>query len=451
MKRCIFKTLGCKVNQYETQAIRENFLSCGYEEVSFGERADVCVINTCTVTKMSDRKSRHLIRKAIRSNPKGTVIVTGCYAERNQKDIAGIKGVDFVVPNNQKNRIVDIIRRKNNGKRPSAEGRFFLKISSFKDHSRAFVKIQDGCNNFCSFCKVPYVRGRSLSRDLKAIVEEVKRLVERGFRELVLSGICLGAYGADLEGDVDIVDVIEAIEKLPGGFRIRLSSIEPNMVSEKLIGKMAHSKCLCSHLHIPLQSGDEEILKKMNRSYSVDEYKKLVERIRNKIPKVSLTTDVMVGFPGEKETIFLNTLNTLKEISPSRVHIFPYSLREETAASYLKDVVPKDKIQERMRILRSLAAAFSLRYRDKFVARLVDVLVESKRDKKSGLLTGYTDTYIKVSFQGSNSLYGEIVPVKITKLSSNLTLGVLSENEWKNIRNARPICERSRSTEVPVT
>lgn len=422
MKRCVLKTLGCKVNQYETQAIRENFFKYGYEEVSDTKGADICIINTCTVTKMSDRKSRHIIRQTIKLNPYAKIVVTGCYAERDQKDIAGIRGVDFIIPNSKKSKILDIIEGKDNGNKALPE-KFSLEISSFKDHSRAFVKIQDGCNNFCSFCKVPYVRGRSSSRKLKPIVEEVKRLVKMGFREIVLTGICLGAYGKDLEGIIDIANVIEAIEELPGRFRLRLSSIEPNMVSGRLIEVMAYSQRLCPHLHIPLQSGDEEILKKMNRNYRVEEYKGLIKRLRDKISEVSLTTDVLVGFPGEKENNFLNTLNFLKEISPSRMHIFPYSLREGTSASCFKNEVPKDKIKARIDILKSLAEVFSLRYREKFVGREVDVLVESKPDKKSGLLTGYTDTYIKVTLEGRESLCGEIVPVKITQLKGNLTFG----------------------------
>lgn len=420
MKKCVFKTLGCKVNQYETQAIRENFLKCDYNEVTHGEAVDVCVINTCTVTEMSDRKSRRLIREAIRLNPQAKIVVTGCYSEKDGGALAEIRGIDFVVPNSKKDKIVDIVQGRDG---QISAHRFSLQISSFKAHSRAFVKIQDGCNNFCSFCKVPLVRGRSISREIKAIAEEAKRLIEGGFREIVLSGICLGAYGTDLEGNPDIVDVIEAIERLPGKYRIRLSSIEPNMVSQRLIDKMTSSASLCSHFHIPLQSGDDEILKRMNRNYTVEGYKELVQRIRGKIPQVSLTTDVLVGFPGEEEGNFLNTLDTLREVSPSRMHIFPYSRREDTAASRFKDTVSKDEVQKRIDILKSLALDSSLSYRERFVDRKVDVLVESRRDKKSGLLTGYTATYIKVLLSGPDHLCGEIAAVKITRLNGNLTLG----------------------------
>lgn len=427
MRTVSFKTLGCKVNQYETQAIREQFLEAGYTETLNGP-ADFYVINTCTVTANSDSKSRQLIRASHRLNPKATIIVTGCYVERNRADIERTKGVNFIVGNSQKNEIVKIIQSGSCASHLSPHtSRSYqpLRISNFEGHSRAFLKIQDGCNQRCSYCKVRIVRGRSRSRDLDDIVDEAKRLTEAGFKEIVLSGIQIGSYGKDLWGKVGLCEVIERLEVADGIRRIRISSIEPMDIANGLIRKIATSSRLCRHLHIPLQSGDDMVLARMNRGYRARDFKKLIRRIRRTVKDVSITTDIMVGFPGEGEANFARTLKMVREIMPSRVHIFPYSRREGTKAADFWETVPTKEIKNRITRLREIALTPSFTYRKQFRGRKVNILVETKRDPRTGLLCGYTDTYIKVLIEGPDSLMNEIVPVEVTDVGRDYTMGTL--------------------------
>jgi threonylcarbamoyladenosine tRNA methylthiotransferase MtaB len=367
-------TLGCKVNQYESQAIREQLLTAGLEE-SNSNQADIYVVNTCTVTARADRESCCLIRKAIRSN-KAKVIVTGCLVENDAQKILQISDKLQIVPNRLKP----------------------LKISGFKGRERAFVKVQDGCNNRCSYCKVPLVRGKSASRDVKEIIAEVGRLTSRGFKEIVLTGICLGDYR--YKGH-KLVNLLKLLEKIKGEFRIRLSSIEPQLVSGALIEKIADSAKICPHLHIPLQSGDNEILRKMNRPYTVKDYLALIARIKKRIKNVAITTDVLAGFPGEKERNFRNTARCLKKVAPLRTHIFSFSPREGTAAFNFPGRVEDEVIKRRVKLLNKIAAKASYKYRRRFSGRYLTVLVESQRDKQSGLLTGYSENYIRVAVEGA--------------------------------------------------
>lgn len=405
MKTISLKTLGCKVNQYETQAIREQFLQAGYKEIQNGP-ADIYVINTCTVTAAADSRSRQLIRACHRLNPEATIVVTGCYCENDRAEIEAIEGINFIIGNDQKSEIL-------NG----------LSISDFFGHTRAFQKVQDGCNRCCSYCKVRIVRGRSRSRGLDHILEEARRLAEAGFKEIVLCGIQLGSYGVGLENGVNLLDVIEGLEAVDGIKRIRLSSIEPMDISEGLIRKMAGRGKLCRHLHIPLQSGDDEILARMNRGYRTRDFKELIVKIRGSVREVSITTDVMVGFPGEKEDSFDRTLEMIRAIMPSRIHIFPYSRREGTKAADFKGSVSPGEIKARVARLKQIALSASFTYRKQFLGRKVDILVETKRDSRSKLLCGYTDTYIKVLIEGSEELMNQIIPVELTEVERDYTLG----------------------------
>ncbi|MBM4050989.1 MAG: tRNA (N(6)-L-threonylcarbamoyladenosine(37)-C(2))-methylthiotransferase MtaB, partial [Planctomycetes bacterium] len=365
MKTCIFITLGCKVNQYETQALREALRGRGYVEAAPGQRADVCVINTCTVTQTSDDKCRQAIRRAIREHPGATVVVTGCYAEAEPEALRRIEGVAVVVPQHDKGRLADIVeglpqrsRRQTTqhegheaheekhedhevgpsalmslpvlrGLRVSGE----LSISGFEGHTRAFLKIQDGCDARCSYCIVPLVRGPVRSRPLEAIQREAERLAANGYREIVLTGIHLGAYGRDTGGRPGLCDVIEGLLDVPGLERIRLSSIEVNEFTDRLLALAVGSSKLCPHFHFPLQSGDDEILRAMNRTYTAAEYLSVLDRARARIERPSFTTDVMVGFPGEGERHFQNTLDVCRRAGFSRMHIFPFSPRPGTPAA----------------------------------------------------------------------------------------------------------------------
>ena len=428
-KSARFFTIGCKVNQYETQAIREAFLKNGYREADSSQPADIFVINTCTVTSKADKDSRRLIRLSHRINPDAQIIVTGCLVEKDGDEIRAIPGVTHIMKNSQKHRIADLyfgtdVRPKGgHGITEIAPGAYTpLKISDFHNRTRAFVKIQDGCNNFCSYCKVPYVRGRSRSRDLQNIIDEVNRLVDRGFKELVLCGICLGEWGRDLPGNPELADVIDKVSSIKKDFRIRLSSIEPRQVGNRLIRIMADSRRLCNHLHIPLQSGDNGVLKLMNRPYSSRDFVKLIGRIKKTIPDFSLTTDVLVGFPGENKKAFFNTIKVLKNVRPSRLHIFSYSKRNGTKAYNYNLDVSKEEMKERKRRLEGIDRRFSYEYRRRFFNKTTQVLVENKRDKFTQLLTGYSDTYIRLLFtDGPDSFYGQLKKVKITKVDLKST------------------------------
>jgi threonylcarbamoyladenosine tRNA methylthiotransferase MtaB len=416
MKTVKFYTLGCKVNQYETQAIREQFLNAGFKELSNSQPADIYVINTCTVTHRADSDSFNLIRRAKRENSKAEIIAVGCLTELDEDKIKNIDREILIIKNKDKNKIIERLNIKQLITHNSQH------ITYFKGHTRAFLKIQDGCNNFCSYCKVPLVRGASRSRPLDEIIQEASKLVKNGFQEIVLSGICLGAYGRDLSSLLNLVDVIEALENIEGLLRIRLSSIEAGDVQDALIQKIAKSKKLCRHLHIPIQSGDDEILKKMNRSYTKDDYLNLIKNIKNRIPEMAITTDVMVGFPGETEENFQNTLNLIKEILPLRTHIFPYSPREGTLAFNLKDKINSETAKERILYLKDIAKECSISYRKQFLNKNIDVLIETKLRDNKGHWQGYADNYIKVLVNSGLCLKNQLIPLRLKKIFKDCVL-----------------------------
>lgn len=423
-KRVKFYTLGCKVNQYETQAIREKFLRAGFRENN-SEIADVYIVNTCTVTARADRECRRLIRRLLRSNPDSKIIATGCYIEKDAASILGISNKIQIVRNRQKHLLAGVrfiepnraglinqapaLRDSLNGGKNEA---FLpLKISDFKDRQRAFVKIQDGCNNFCSYCKVPLVRGASRSRSLKEITAEVERLTGRGFKEIVLTGICLGSYHYK---SFDLVGVLNALENIKGEFRVRLSSIEPQLISNDLIGRIADSEKICPHLHIPLQSGDNKILKRMNRRYTREKYLSLIARIKKKIKDVAITTDILAGFPGEEENNFRNTLRFLKEVLPLRSHIFSFSPRQGTAAFNLQERVEPELIKERVVLLKKVAKESSYKFRKPFSGKPLTVLIESQPDRQRGSFCGYSENYIRVIVENAEKRdINKLVKVKV--------------------------------------
>lgn len=397
-----FHTLGCKANQYDTQSIRERFLERGFKEERGSGKADLYLINTCTVTAIADQKSRWFIRRCASENPKAKVIVTGCLAENDSRELAGLGGVSLIV-----------------SKSFFSEG-----ISDFSSHTRAFLKIQDGCDNLCSYCKVPLVRGRSRSRPLAEVVREARALAGKGFKELVLTGICLGSYGRHLGKGVDLVRVIEELEKIEGLLRIRLSSIEAGDVTEALISKMSKSKKLCQHLHIPIQSGDDEILKRMRRRYSRRFYLNLINRIKSRIPRVAITTDCLVGFPGENEKHFRNTLDLINSVVPLKVHIFPYSARKGTSAysDATLGSTPGGLVRKHINILKSAAGLCSDNYKKRFLGRKAQVLFECKSKTMPGYWEGYSDNYIKVLFKSRRSLKNKLLCVRLKAISGNAIL-----------------------------
>jgi len=421
-----FYTLGCKVNQYETQLIREQFIQAGFKELGDGQPADLYIINTCTVTHRADSASLNFIRRAKRENPKAKIIVTGCLAELDADKIKNACALSLIVKNKDKANICKDLSSFNSPTHEVTNSQTINGISYFKGRTRAFLKIQDGCDNFCSYCKVPLVRGRSRSKPVDEIVEEAKNLVKNGFKEIVLCGICLGAYGKDLNHQISLVDVIGALEKLAGLLRIRLSSIEAADVSDGLIDKMAESKNLCRHLHIPIQSGDGEILKKMNRRYCRDDYLNLIQRIKSLIPEIAITTDVLVGFPTETENNFQNTVGLIEEILPLKVHIFPYSRREGTpAASSFKDEISPIIIKERIQRLKNLSHSCATLYKKEFLNKDMDVLIEERLKDNPDFWEGYTDNYIRVLVKSSHNLKNQLINVSLKKIVKDSVLADL--------------------------
>lgn len=432
MPKVAFYTLGCKVNQYETDAMMGLFKSKGYEIVDFEDIADVYIINTCTVTGEGARKSRQIIRRAVKKNPEAVIAVVGCYAQISPEKVIDIPGVDVIVGTNNKSRIVELVEQSRKSSLPLIHVNDIKKETEFEEISpylyrgrtRAFLKIQEGCNQFCSYCIIPYARGPIRSRDPERILEEAYKLAEQGFKEIVLTGINLGAYGKDLdEHSINLEDIIKIICPIQGIERIRLSSIEPTEITENLIEAIKKYYKVCNHLHIPLQSGSLDILEKMNRPYTPDEYKRIINRVREEIPDVSITTDIMVGFPGETHHHFEETLRFVKEVTFSRIHVFKYSRRPGTPAASFSNQVPAKEKELRSQTLMKLAHLQEIDYYKAFIGRNLKVLVEQEFKGVNGFLEGYTDNYIPVCLKGDLSLQGEIVAVKLLEIKDKYVLG----------------------------
>ncbi len=406
MKSIKFFTLGCKANQYDTQSIRERFLSKGFRNDLNGAKPDYFLINTCTVTSGADQKSRNIIRRCIQSNPKAKVIVTGCLVEKDWDSLADIPGISLVIKKS-----------------------FFPEgISGFNQHTRAFLKIQDGCDNFCTYCKVALVRGKKRSKSIKQVLKEAKKLVACGFQEIVLTGICLGEYGKGLSPKKDLVDIINLLTKIEGLSRLRLSSIEAGDVSIKLIKCLASSKKLCRHLHIPIQSGDNGILKRMNRKYTSQKYLNLISMIKRHIPGVSITTDCLVGFPGETEENFNNTVNLVRKILPLKAHIFPYSMRPGTKAANFSELVDAKTINSHCAKLEKASKECRYEFMRGFIGKKVMLLIEGVAKKEIGYLEGLTDNYLKVRVPFKPGLNNKIVQVKLKHIAGDSFMGEYVDN-----------------------
>lgn len=429
-RRFFIKTLGCKVNQYESQAIRELLIDAGFKECLAKETADIYILNTCTVTHKADSESRHWAGVFHKTNPDARIVLTGCAVENNAGAFSFLPGISNIIKNSDKINIVDILTNTQHTIPDTQyENHRFLKISGFKGHTKAFVKIQDGCVNACAYCKVPSVRGSSVSRPLDEIREEVATLVSKGFEEIVLTGICLGAWGGDMADKKSIIDVLKAICDLPGVFRIRLSSIEPKYVTDELIEYISLNRKICRHLHIPIQSGDDGVLSRMNRPYTAEGMKGLILKAKKAVAGLGITTDILIGFPGETDKSFNNTVRLIKEILPVKTHIFPFSKRDGTAAFDMPGTLNEDEVRKMCQKMNIAAITASYLYREGFARKPLDVLVESKREKHSGKLTGYSDNYIKVIFDGPDNLMGKIVPVRIEEPGLSYTMGSYVELE----------------------
>lgn len=376
---------------------------------SEGELADIYVVNTCAVTQKADKESLEVVCQLNRGNPKAKIFVTGCSAQNNPQGLKSARGVACVLENDEKENLPAFVLGKDE-KPPFSLGR--PTITRFSKHTRAFLKIQDGCNNGCAYCIIPKLRGASRSRPLQIIVDEARKLVEHGYKEIVLCGICLGAYGKDLGIVEGLTSVIEELEKIDGLSRIRLSSLEASDISLELINKMAASQKLCRHLHIPFQSGDDKILTLMNRKVTSADYSELVVKLRRLSPDIGITADIMVGFPGEEEINFNNTVRFLKEVKPSRIHVFSFSPRKGTAAFTFSNKVKPQIIKLRVRQIRALAKELSFAFCQANLGKKLNVLVESAACPKTGFLKGYSGNYIKVYIAKTQPLVNKIVMAK---------------------------------------
>lgn len=432
-------TLGCKVNQYETQALKEKFVAKGYEIGEEEGFADVYVINTCTVTGLSDRKSRQYIRRVKRINPDSITAVVGCYAQVSPEEASAIEGVNIVAGTNEKNNLVEYIenyRRENNRDesgehsknsvechiRPLAELTEYEDtgiITSMDSRTRAFIKIQEGCNRFCSYCIIPYARGSVRSRAKEDIVNEAKNLVDKGFKEIVLTGINTALYGTETGFEKEennevygIEIIVKALDELPGDFRIRLSSLEPTVINVEYVNNLLKYKKLCPHLHLSLQSGSDRILKLMNRNYDAKEYLDIVQILKNHDSGYGITTDIIVGFPGETEEDFMHSVKMVEEAGFCKVHAFKYSKRQGTKAADMKEHIAPEVKARRITTLMEKAEKISKQFYEKNVGTIRRVLVE-KIDEKTGMLEGLTENYMKVYFEGHEEMINQFVEVKI--------------------------------------
>lgn len=431
MPKYIIKTLGCKVNQFESEAISQLLTESGFKITHDGD-AHLCIINTCTVTGKASMQSRQAIRQLIRDNQNARIVVTGCYAQTEPEIIKQIHGVHDVVPNSNKHKISDLITSEiRNTKGPllsknainkNQDDFFFSPSPVFGHRTRPFLKIQDGCDAFCSYCIIPYARGRSKSMPFDMVLENIKNLNDAGSLEVVLTGIHLGAYGLDLTPPLSLFELLHALNEHHVVKRLRLSSIEPNELNNEIIKLVKTSDMICNHFHIPLQSGNDGILKKMNRPYNRLLFERLIQTIHASIPEVSIGVDVIIGFPGETKHAFETTYSLIHDLPVSYLHVFPFSPRQGTPASKRTDKVSTTVITKRAKSMRELGNVKKTEFYHRFIGRTVEILIESSRDKKTGNLKGLTSNYIPVLLDGPDLLKNKLVHVKIETMNKNLQL-----------------------------
>lgn len=432
MKKVAFYTLGCKVNQYETNAMIEKFINKKYGIVDFEEVADIYIVNTCTVTNVSDRKSRQIIRRAKQINPDSLLVVTGCYAQVGAKELEQIKEIDLIVGNSEKKNIVEIVENyvgvaplgdtqnsKTNITEIGSQKEFVeLGTTTYTEKTRAVIKVQDGCNNFCSYCIIPYAKGRVRSRKLENIIDEIKAIVEKGIQEVVITGIHVASYGLDFkDSNIRLIDLLEKINQIEGLKRIRLGSLEPNIITDEFVERLKSLDKICEHFHLSLQSGCTETLKRMNRKYTTEDFEKVVQRLRNAFPNVVLTTDIIVGFPDETEEEFNTTYEYLKKIEFYKMHVFKYSQRKGTRAAVMPNQVDSKIKEERSHKLIELSNKHEKKFLEKYIGKEVEVLFEQK---DNGYIKGHTSNYILVKTKEAE-IENKIKKVKIEK-EENLEL-----------------------------
>ncbi|MDA1474785.1 tRNA (N(6)-L-threonylcarbamoyladenosine(37)-C(2))-methylthiotransferase MtaB [Bacillus changyiensis] len=448
MATVAFHTLGCKVNHYETEAIWQLFKENGYERKEFESLADVYIINTCTVTNTGDKKSRQVIRRAIRQNPDAVICVTGCYAQTSPAEIMAIPGVDIVVGTQDREKMLDYIKQYQKERQPIngvgniMKAKVFeeLDVPAFTDRTRASLKIQEGCNNFCTFCIIPWARGLLRSRDPEAVIRQAQQLVDAGYKEIVLTGIHTGGYGEDMK-DYNFAQLLRELDsRVKGLKRIRISSIEASQITDEVIEVLDHSDKIVRHLHIPLQSGSNSVLKRMRRKYTMEFFADRLTKLKKALPGLAVTSDVIVGFPGETDEEFMETYRFIKEHQFSELHVFPYSKRTGTPAARMENQVDENLKNERVHQLIALSDQLAKEYASNYEGDVLEIIPEEPFTEtgEDNLFVGYTDNYMKVVFEGSEDLIGKLVKVKIVKAGYPYNQGqflrVSGEDHHENIR-----------------
>ncbi len=422
VKKVAFCSLGCKVNQYETNAMAQKFIEHGYEVVEFDEYADVYIVNTCTVTNVADRKSRQMLRRAKEINKDATLVACGCYAQVAKEELKKIPEIDLIIGNNEKNDIIQIV--ENHIAQKGAEDLVSdvmykldyveLGTTTYTEKTRAVIKVQDGCDRFCSYCLIPYARGHIRSRKIENVIEEIKKVVEEGINEVVITGIHIASYGRDFKGEnIGLIDLLEEINKIQGLHRIRLGSIEPTIITDEFVERLSKLDKICDHFHLSLQSGCTETLKRMNRRYTTEEFRAVTKRLRSKFPNAALTTDIIVGFPGETEDEFNTTYEFLKEIAFYKMHIFKYSQRKGTKAAVMPNQVDGKIKEERSKKLIELSNENEYNYNKKYIGKQVEVLFE---EREGEYLKGHTTNYIVVKHKtDKDDLINKIAKVTVSE------------------------------------
>jgi threonylcarbamoyladenosine tRNA methylthiotransferase MtaB len=427
-------TLGCKVNQAESESIAHDLMSSEWSAIREREQADVCIVNTCTVTQKASMQSRQAVRQAIRANPKAQIVVTGCYAQTAPQELKDIEGVTCIIGHGEKQTISSIVQTDRLGAYDFTVpgcGDIFKKrdfklmpIATTAPRTRPFLKIQDGCDAFCTYCIVPFARGRSRSMAPDRVLQGIRQLAEADYHEVVLTGIHLGAYGRDLTPATNLTTLLCRIQALALIDRVRLSSIEPLELSRDIIQTVAESDIFCRHFHIPLQSGDDRILKKMGRPYSRQAFQDLIVKIHELMPDAAIGADTLIGFPGENEKAFEHTYNLIESLPVSYLHVFPFSVRPGTPAAKFTDNIPHEIIKDRCEQMRRLGQDKRMNFYREFVGKTMPVLIETKRDGATGLLKGISSNYLPVLIDGEDELKNKIVDVRIEKLKENKLFGI---------------------------
>ena len=437
MNKVAFITLGCKVNQYETNAMIQKFIEQGYNIVEHTKKADIYIINTCTVTNMSDRKSRQMLRRVKDLNPHAIVVACGCYVQVAKEELKNIKEIDLILGNNEKKEIVNYIEKYIDEKKQIQSTEDVMQTRKFVDFgdvtytekTRAVIKVQDGCDRFCSYCIIPYARGRVRSRKPESVISEIKKIAKEGIKEVVITGIHVASYGKDFKENYKLIDLLEEINKIDGIERIRLGSIEPLLIDEEFMSRLTKLKKICHHFHLSLQSGCDETLKRMNRRYTTRQFEKIVNLLREKYNDVIITTDIIVGFPGETEEEFIKTYEFLKKIKFYKMHVFKYSKRKGTKAATMKTQIDGNIKEIRSQKLIELSDRNEKEYNKSYIGKEVEVLFE---ERKNGYYKGHTKNYILVYLPEKDipkkykeKIENKIVNVKCVNIENNYILTTL--------------------------